>query len=390
MRRSLSVLAFLAAALAWQAASAQNAGTAPSAPAAQDLGFALGSGITFVPTVFTEAGYDSNPVQTVNAQNGSAVIRGGGGFNLSYVNPRAVATLAAAGSELYYFNGSGFDEDAARFAGFVKANVTYLVMPGVTVSPGGFFNYDAQSFNKNQQTGGNIDLAYRDNFMVSALKLRLFDVEYLNNPPPGLVSPLLLTSAYNYNRSEAAWAGLIGNTWVAAPYAEVSGARVDYTNQPQPDLIDRSANDYHAKAGLRFNVSPQFTVDTGWRANLRDTDDRRVTSYSSDYFDGSLTWRPSPFFILTGAIERYIGEPTTYLGILADVRSYSVKASYVPIPGVTVNLRLVANCDRRWQRFALRDAHCRSPSHMGLQHSRSILHNAALSRLQPRCAEYRL
>ncbi len=131
---------------------------------------------------------------------------------------------------------------------------------------------------------------------------------------------------------------MIGNTWVAAPYAEVSGARVDYTDQPKPNLIDRSADDYHAKAGLRFNVSPQFTADTGWRANLRDTDDRRITSYSSTYFDGALTWRPSPFFTLTGAIERYIGEPSTYIGILADVRSYSVKASYVPVPGVTFNL----------------------------------------------------
>ena len=337
MRRSLSVPAFLAAALAWHGASAQNAGTAPPAPASQNLGFALGNGITFVPTVFTEDGYDSNPVQTAGTQHGSGLIRGGGGFNVTYVNPRTVASLAAAASELYYFNNAAFEQQD-RFAGFVKADVTYLVVPGVTVSPGGFFNYDAQSFNKNQQAGGNIDLAYRDNFLLSALKLRYLDVEYLNSAPAGLVSPLLLTAAYNYERADATWTGLIGSTWIAAPYGEVSAGRVNYTDQPKPNLIDRSADDYHAKAGVRFNVSPQFTADIGWRANQRDTDDRRITSYSSTYFDGALTWRPSPFFALTGAVERYIGEPSTYIGILADVRSYSVKASYLPVPGVTFNL----------------------------------------------------
>jgi hypothetical protein len=36
-------------------------------------------------------------------------------------------------------------------------------------------------------------------------------------------------------------------------------------------------------------------------------------------------------------VERFIGEPSTNPAILSDVRSYSLKAVYVPVPGVAVN-----------------------------------------------------
>ena len=101
-------------------------------------------------------------------------------------------------------------------------------------------------------------------------------------------------------------------------------------------MVDRSADDYHVKAGVRVNLSPTISTDLGTRVNWRDTDDRLIGSYSSDFFDGSLTWRPSPFFLFSASVERYIGEPATDFAVLSDVRSYNVKVTYLPVPGVSV------------------------------------------------------
>ena len=62
-----------------------------------------------------------------------------------------------------------------------------------------------------------------------------------------------------------------------------------------------------------------------------------MTNYEFNFFDGSLTWRPSPFFLFNASVERYIGEPSTDFAVLSDVRSYAVKVSYLPVPGVTVS-----------------------------------------------------
>ncbi|MGO9546176.1 MAG: outer membrane beta-barrel protein [Rhodomicrobium sp.] len=345
MGRSLiSFTALWAAAAALQPAAAQisqpanpdmpgKANVADAAPA--PIGFVLAPGVTFAPSAFSEVGYDSNPAQAIADPKDSAFIRSGAGFNLSSVSPRTVVTVSGGGSVLEYFNDAVFT-DPVRYAGYTKANVTYLVQPGITVSSGAFIDYDGQSVDKNQTAGANTELGYRDDFVSSVLRARFLNVQYLNGPDVAN-SPLILSSAYNYNRSETTWTGLLGNSWRVAPYGEVSVARVDYTDQPDPAALDRSADDYHLKGGLRLTVSPALSADAGWRYNWRDTDDRRVTSFDSNSFDGSLTWRPSPFFFINAAVERYIGEPVTGLAVLADVRSYSMKVTYLPVPGVAVS-----------------------------------------------------
>ncbi len=298
------------------------------------IGFVAAQGMTFVPSAFSETGYDSNPGLSLADQKGSPFIRSGAGFSFSSVTPSTVATFSAGGSMLDYFNSTPFI-DPLRFAGLANANVTYLVQPGLTVSSGAFINYDGQSANMNQTAGANAELGYSDARVASVLRLRFSDVQYLN-PTDLASSPLILSSAFNFNRSEATWTGLLGTNWPAAPYAEVSAARVDYTAQPDPSAIDRSADDYHVKAGMRFAISPTLSTDLGWRFNERNTDDRRVREFDSNFFDGNLTWRPTPFFSFGASAERYIGEPSTNFGVLADVHSYSVKAGYLPVPGVTL------------------------------------------------------
>ena len=79
------------------------------------IGFVLAPGVTFVPSAFSEIGYDTNPNQTFFDQKGSGLIRSGGGFALSSVTQRMVATVNASGSMLDYFNDPIFN-DPLRFA----------------------------------------------------------------------------------------------------------------------------------------------------------------------------------------------------------------------------------------------------------------------------------
>ena len=314
----------------WNAATVPAEAPIPLAP----VGFVVAPGVTFVPSAFSEIGFDSNPNQSFSGQKGSGFTRSGAGFALNSVSQTTVAALTASGSMLDYFNGAVFD-DPLRFAGSVKGNVTYLVQPGLTVSSGAFINYDGQSINMNQTGGANVELGYRDALVTSVVRARFSDVQYLDTNV-FVPSPIALTSAFNYNRTEGTWVGLLGTNWRAAPYAEASAAAVYYTDQPAPALINRNADDYHAKAGVRWTASPVLSADIGWRVNWRDTEDRRVTSFNSNFFDGSLTWRPSPLFYMTVSVEGYIGEPSTFFGVLSDTRSFTAKATYLPVPGVTV------------------------------------------------------
>ncbi|MGA7323728.1 MAG: outer membrane beta-barrel protein [Rhodomicrobium sp.] len=349
MARSLiGVAALLAGALTAGSAVAQGlevgtpagpwnaAVVTPSPVGPAPIGFGIAPGATFIPSAFTEIGYDSNPNQTFTDQKGSAFIRSGAGFNASSVTSDTVANLTASGSVLDYFNDGVYDQ--LRFAGAVKGNVSYLVQPGVTVSSGAFINYDGQNVFKTQSAGADIELGYRDARIATVLSGRFLDVQYSDDSvPAAVISPLFLTSAFNYNRSDGTWTALLGPNWRAAPYVELGGGHIDYTDRPNPALLNRSADDFHAKTGVRLTISPEFAADLGWRYNERDTEDRRVPSYSSNFFDGSFTWRPSPFFFISGSIERVIGEPTTALAIMSDIRSYSLKATYLPVPGVTVS-----------------------------------------------------
>src|SRR5262249_51740133 len=88
---------------------------------------------------------------------------------------------------------------------------------------------------------------------------------------------------------------------------------------------------------IRWTASPAFSTDIGWRYNQRNTDDQRVPSFDSNFFDGSLTWRPSPFFLFTASAERFIGEPSPNFAVLSDVRSYASKVTYLPVLGVAVS-----------------------------------------------------
>ena len=152
-----------------------------------------------------------------------------------------MSDVSAGGSMMDYLNGTELG-DPLRFAGFAKGGLTYLVQPGVTVSSAAFIDYDGQSVNKNQTDGANVELAFRDQAVSSFLRVKFFDVQYLNSLPVDVpVSPISLNSAFNYNRSEVKWGGLYGNNLLLAPYGEAaSGARAVYRSaRPCPHRPQR-------------------------------------------------------------------------------------------------------------------------------------------------------
>ena len=346
MRSFIHLIALLTLGIALQPAAAQSvqpsntanpwktevvAAAPQTAPA--PIGIALTSGWTLLPLAFSELGYDSNPDLSVANAKGSGFLRTGAGFNLSFASQGMATSFSASGSMLDYLNGDAVDE-LVRYAGSAKANGSYLLQPNMTVSSSAFIDYDGQSANKNQTSGANAELTYRDDVFASTTRVRFFDIQYLNRDANSPISP---GATYDYNRSEVTWVGLLTKNCCVNPYAEVSVARVDYTDQPVPAILDRSADDYHAKGGLRMVLSPTLTADLGWRLNWRDTDDTRVSSFQSNFVDGSLSWKPSTSFLFSASVERYIGEPSTFPAVLSDVHSYSVKAAYQPVTGVTIN-----------------------------------------------------
>ena len=125
---------------------------------------------------------------------------------------------------------------------------------------------------------------------------------------------------------------MVARNWPAAPYLEISAARVQYTDQPAPSLVNRSADDYHLKTGVRWTLSPTVTA-TGWRFNERNTEDRFVPSYHSYFFDGGFIWQPSPAFLFQANVERFIGEPSMIFAVLAYVRRYPQRPPIFLFPG---------------------------------------------------------
>ena len=101
---------------------------------------------------------------------------------------------------------------------------------------------------------------------------------------------------------------------------------VDYIHQAPGAFLDRDANEIWGVAGIRISPSRDFLLDIGYRGTHRDFEDHGITSFSSSWFDGRLTWRPTETLSIRAIIERQIKEPTTSFGLADDVRTYELVA----------------------------------------------------------------
>ena len=223
-----------------------------------------------------------------------------------------------------------------RWEAGIAVNGIYSIAPGLALSAGGLLNQDEIDFISERIGGAYVEGTYQNKTITSFIRARYLDVAYLNDPqlPTGLpvsLIPFFRGSAFDARRNEVSAGILYGNNKWLAPYAEFAAADVNYHRQPNEAVIDRDSEDYYGKGGLRITPSPFLQADIGWRWNWRELEDPGIRAYNSDYFDASLTWRPSPYFSLTGAIDRTIGEPSASFSRLADIKAYSLGLTYLPV-----------------------------------------------------------
>ncbi len=304
-----------------------------------NVGFTVAPGLIVTPSAYSEVGHDTNPDKSFDPVS-AAYGRVGTALSLTKIARDGAANITASGSWL------GLDDDTIRgdrLLGNISADGVYSLMPGLTISAGGFIEHDGINFAEDETAGAFTELTYGDEVTTAFVRARIQDVRYLTDTPapagiaPGLI-PLFDIANFNAQRREISGGLLVGNNHWLAPYVQAAAADVDYTNQRLESVIDRDARDYHVKGGVRVTVSPTFQADIGWRWNHRNLDDTVISSFTSSYFDGSIRWAPSPFFSAHATIDRTIDETSVLFGRLSDVKGHELGFIYYPADRFALSL----------------------------------------------------
>ncbi len=304
------------------------------------VGFTVAPGVIVTPSGFIEAGHDSNPNRSFDEIE-SNFLQTGAGLSITKIGRDGAANIAAQGSWL------GLDEDQIRgdrLFGRVSADGVYTLMPGLLVKAGGFIEHDAIDFTEDEAWGVFSELTYANDTITTFLLGRVIDVRYLTQSaipttvPAGL-APLFRIENFDARRAELSVGGLYGNNNWLAPYFEAAAANVNYTDQRLPSVVNRDADDFYAKGGLRVTVSPSLQADIGWRWNHRNVDDPAVDNFSSDFFDGSIRWNPWPFFSAYATVDRKIEEPSLAFSRLSDVKGFEGGFTYFPTERISITAK---------------------------------------------------
>jgi hypothetical protein len=302
-------------------------------------GFTVAPGIIVTPSGYAEFGHDSNPDESFD-EIGSPYQEAGATLSVTAIGSRAAGNVRASGSWLQLHD-EMLRED--RWKASIEANGVYSIAPGLSVSAGALLSQDETEFFKNRVKGAFAEVNFVDERITSFVRANAIEVRYLNDPEipdgaPDPLKPLFLRENLDV-RSTGVTAGLLlGNNFWLAPYVEVGAAHLDYFNQKDVSQVDRDADDFHAKGGLRVTFSPALQADFGMRWNRRDLEDARFSEFDSSYFDFALRWTPWTYFSLTASIDRTIEEPSGLLAVLADTKTYGLRATYKPKDRTTLSV----------------------------------------------------
>jgi hypothetical protein len=302
-------------------------------------GYTVAPGIIVTPSGYAEVGHDSNPDESFD-QIGSPYQEVGTTLSVTAIGSRAAGNVRASGSWLQLHD-EMLRED--RWKAAIEANGVYSIAPGLSVSAGALLSQDETEFFKNRVKGAYAEINYSDRWITSFMRANAIEVRYLNDPEipdsaDDSLKPLFLRENLDV-RSTGVTAGLLlGNNYWLAPYVEVGAANLDYFNQKDESLVDRDADDFHAKGGVRVTFSPALQADFGMRWNRRDLEDARFSDFQSSYFDFALRWTPWRYFSLTANIDRTIEEPSGLRGVLADTKTYGLRANYKPTDRIRLSV----------------------------------------------------
>jgi Putative beta-barrel porin 2 len=302
-------------------------------------GYTVAPGVILNSTIYSEAGHDSNPDEQFN-EISAPYLKEGGSIGLTAIGEKGAANVVFSGAALQLFDDNLRGD---RYDAGVSANGVYLLAPGVTLAGGGYFNHQGFEFIEDETTGAFTELGLETENVTAFVRGRYINVDYLTTPPvpagvPLALRPLFDIDNFDAQRGEVTTGVLVGNRQWVGLYGEVSGAVVDYTDQQLPTVIDRNADDYYAKIGLRITPSATLQADIGWRWNRREFDNWAATpDFTSDFFDASLRWTPWSYFSLYASVDRIIGEPSQAISRAADTKSYAVGFSYIPFDRVALS-----------------------------------------------------
>lgn len=303
------------------------------------VGYNIAPGVILTPSAFSESGSDSNPDQSFDPALGGAINRIGTGVSLTKIGKDGAANISAKGSWLDIYED---DVRGDRLSGTISADGVYSLAPGLSLSAGGFYAHNGDQSVEDNTAAGFAELTYINETVTGFVRGRIIDVDFLTNsaPPPGTPAAqigLFDIENFNAQRREVSVGLLYGNNAKVAPYFEAAAAEVDYTDQTAENIIDRDANDFYVKGGLRFTFSPFLQADVGGRWNRRDLDnDPLVDSFTAGYFDGSINWAPSQYFSAFATVDRTIEEPSLLIGRLSDVKGFEFGFFYAPTDKIDI------------------------------------------------------
>lgn len=306
------------------------------------LGHTIAPNVLFQPSITMESGYNSNPDGFfVGAQGSPYGLTNTTGV-LGFIRDTGATTLTLRGTFLQY---DGDIQDNSRWDSGIALDNAYAVGPGMIATFGAYYLRDEISFVASDNEGAYGQLAYKEAEFEAFARLKADQIGYLGSvagaPGADPVDVLLIQpSQFNVQRIEGVSGFILRPQERIGFYGELGGANLNYYTQNVENLLDRDATEFWVISGFRLNLHPRVVLDTGWRFNVRQTDETRVDEQSSNYFDGQLVWTPVDSLRLTAEVDRSFVEPSTVLAVVGDKIHYGVSIAYQARPDLEASVAL--------------------------------------------------
>jgi len=311
-------------------------------------GTVIAPGVVWSKEATFEAGYDSNPDELFVQNRATAYGRVGGNSSLAFVRPdgSGATVISLRGTYL-----SLSDTDFAHNRGDADFAIdnSYALGKGVDFSFGGYFLYDALHLVESEQGGGYAKLAFTSKNFDAYARVRHQEIQYEGPVPQAqLFDPATLVFAANRNydvRRTEETAGFIAyaNTSLGF-FADTGASQLDYFNQVNPSVLDRTADEYWVVGGVRFAVDKYFKADVGYRYNERDFQKASLSDYSNSYPDAHLVWFAARDLTISFDVTRILVEPITTFALAGDERTFDLRVRYQVNPKLSL---IVDAHDRR-------------------------------------------
>ena len=301
------------------------------------LGHNIAPGVYFLPTLTLETGYNSNPDEFFVDYEGSPYGLANATGVFGFLKDNGATTLTLRGTLLQY---SDDITDPGRWDAGLALDNAYSIAPNTIASFGAYYLRDEISLVASDNEGAYGQLAYKQPDFETFGRLKIEQIGYLGDvattPATPVVVLLSQPSQFDVQRAEGVSGFIFGPQQRIGFYSEIGGANLDYYSQNTERFLDRDATEFWAISGFRFNLHPSLVVDTGWRFNVRQTEDKFVEERDSNYFDGRLIWTPSQTVRFVAEIDRQFVEPVSGLALMGDKIHYGAAIAYVMRPGFEI------------------------------------------------------